>query len=247
VVRRVYRNPPIEEAICQIRYAEVTEWSVATPGQLFERFKGRYPSRPRVQRPIQANLATGPQDDTPSFSVAPGPARVQLLSDDGKRLLTVGANSASVASLRPYEGWENLKPRFVQDMQELVDYLNVPELQGISTRYINRISIKDVPVDLDTYFQHFALTAIDSLPFDGGVSGFFYRTEMQAMNSTKLALTLASIESEDDTADFLLDIDVLRDEIMSFASGVEIIDTLKEKENEIFEALITDATRRLFD
>ena len=91
------------------------------------------------------------------------------------------------------------------------------------------------------------MTAIDSLPFVGGVSGFFYRTEMQGLDNTKLALALASIESQDDSANFLLDIDVIRDTPMTLASAIEVVDHLKEQENDLFEALITDSTRRLFD
>lgn len=247
MVRRVYRNPPIEEAICQVRYAAPVEWTVATPGQLFERFKERYPGKPRVQRPIQANLASGTQEEGPSFSVAPGPARIQLRSGDGRRLLTVGADVAGVVSLRPYEGWEHLKPRFEQDMRDLYGFFGIAEIAGVSARYINRIKIKQVPVNLSDYFHHFAVTAIDSLPFTGGVTGFFYRSELQGSDNTKLALTLASIESEDDTADFLLDIDVIKDESMNLPAAMELIDHLKEQENAVFEALITDQARGLFE
>ncbi len=57
--KQSYKNPPIEEAICQFTFAEHLPWNSDTPRHLFEKVRGRYPAMPTQQQILQANIAPG--------------------------------------------------------------------------------------------------------------------------------------------------------------------------------------------
>ena len=44
--RKIYRNDPIQEALCEIRFVKPDKGWALLPGQLFERLKDEYPSEP---------------------------------------------------------------------------------------------------------------------------------------------------------------------------------------------------------
>src|SRR5690349_3311454 len=107
--RRVYRNPPIEEALVEFRFQSNGDWDPTIPGKLHDRVKDSYPGRPRQQKRVQAALSSAEGQPT-TVAVHEGFERVQLVDASGRCLMTVGPHVMSVNSLRPYEGWDRLGP-----------------------------------------------------------------------------------------------------------------------------------------
>jgi len=244
-----YKNPPIEEAVCQFTFAENIPWGIATPGQLFERFQEHYPAEPTQQQLVQANLLNSATGEAPSLSLVQSPTRVQLRSEDDTRRLTVGADLAAVHTLKPYVGFEEeLLPRIKRDIAVVVAQFGVT-FSRVSLRYINRINVAKATVELKDYFNYIT-DPIDMLPFNGVVAGFLYRTQLESpQERTACAVTVASLQADPGMTSFLLDID------LTFAAAAPIdledalssLTTLKRQENEIFESLITPTSRKLFN
>jgi uncharacterized protein (TIGR04255 family) len=252
--RRKYRNPPIEEAVCDLQFAPGTEWDPTMPGRIYEKLKDTYNEKPRQQQVVEAQVQGTTSEGSPSLSLQHrfGKTRVQLLAEGGTRIVGVGPDQITVHMLRPYTQWEDFRPKI---WQALAAYREVAEPEGIARvglRYINRITLdRVVPVtELGTYFM-----IPPRLPETGPPTrmlAFFNRKEAEFLDKPiRIVVTFADMEPRSpDQSAFLLDIDIIS--IMSDAplplSEIEdVLEDMKTRHRQVFESLITDESRRLFD
>lgn len=56
VKRRQYNNPPIVEALCEIRFSPGQDWDLTIPGHFHEKIKTTYPGKPSNKDVFQAGL-----------------------------------------------------------------------------------------------------------------------------------------------------------------------------------------------
>jgi uncharacterized protein (TIGR04255 family) len=243
--RRRYRNPPIEEALVEFRFAPGQDWDLTIPGKLHEKVKATYPGKPRQQRLLQASLRAE-IGQPPGVSVEEGIGRVQLVDTDARRLLSLGPDALSVNVLRPYEGWEVFKPRIDAALRAYAEVSGVEKISRIGVRYINKVVVAEPNVDLNKYF-------LCGPPVPAGlpsrVTSFLYRTEHVFDDDAKLVLTFATIAGEPGSSSFLLDLDIIgeSDSGIGVDQALEKVDELHEREGIAFEAVITDDTRGVFD
>ena len=50
---RKYRNPPIEEAVCDLQFAPGIEWDPTLPGRMYGELKEFYGEKPRLQQLVE--------------------------------------------------------------------------------------------------------------------------------------------------------------------------------------------------
>lgn len=248
-VRREYPHPPIEEGICQATFAQPLDWSVATPGLLFERMRDAYPVAPEEQAQLAASLDVGQgAPGSASLAVNRGPHRYIFRDESKARLVVANETSISANSLKPYEGWPSLRERFKAALETLESVTPLPPVSQLSIRYINRIEVPlvDGRADTDEYFRLTVRTAEEGR---ASFLGFLHRVEsMLTDGRTRVVSTFATLESNPERFSFLMDLDFVRpglalgtiDEILIQA------DELKDLENREFESCITDRTRELF-
>jgi uncharacterized protein (TIGR04255 family) len=250
--RRRYRNPPIEEAVCDIQFAPGTDWDMTMPGRIYEILKGTYNEKPRHQQLIEAQVQAPGAEGSASASLQHrfGKTRVQLLAEGGTKIVGVGAEQLSVHMLRPYSCWEDFLPRIGQALRAYRDVASPEGITRIGLRYINRILLEGPAPDLSEYF-----TIPPKLPPGGPETrmvAFFNRKEAEFLDKPiRIVITFADMEPRvPEQSAYLLDIDILW-----MATGTPlpldeldpVLDDLKVRHREVFESLITDASRRMFD
>jgi uncharacterized protein (TIGR04255 family) len=247
--RRQYRNPPIEEAVCEFRFDSGSEWDITVPGLFYEKIKDQYRGKPHQQNSIEAELEAQPNLSDSVLTVKHGFAKVQFPTEDGRRMVAIGPNALSIHTLRPYEGWNEFYGRIEQAFQS---YLKVEKHVGvrrIALRYINKIAIPGTSILLDEYF-----TAAPQTP--GGFSNmtaFTTRVETQFEDlPIRLTFALSDISSPSSAEKFeiLLDLNINQDwieEPLPIGDALSHLGELKQREGQAFESLITDRTRELFD
>jgi uncharacterized protein (TIGR04255 family) len=245
-----YKNPPIEEAICQFTFAHPLPWGPDTPRQLFEKLRERYPAMPQQQQILQANLTSGASPESPGLSLAPT-ERVVFADAENLSRFSVGPQTMAVHRARPYIGFEeDMLPRIRESVPSSIEFLQRdPLFTNVSVRYINRIQISDTEFDLTEYFEYWNSANLLPSSFDGTVTGFFYRTAAKQTSSPlNLTLNFGSVEAPKDTAAFVLDIDLVYnfDDPVPSNEAIERVIKVKAVENSIFESLISDRTRELF-
>lgn len=242
-----YRNPPIEEALVEFRLVPAQEWDLTIPGKLHQHpaIKDQYPGKPRTQKVVEAALQAAPQQP-PHLTVREGVSRIQLVSEDGRRLISLGTDVLSVNVLHPYEGWEEFRPRIEAALKAYAEVAAAKAVARVGVRYINKIVLAGTELDLGAYFR-FGPPSAEGLPKRMG--GFVSRVEYIYDDGAKLLLTYASVEAPAGRSAFLLDLDAIWEgpEPLTMDKVMRIADDLHDREERAFEATITDKTRKVFD
>lgn len=240
-----YNKPPIDEAVVEFLFDPTREWDATVPGRLQAALANAYPGQPRTQ--MLFSLAPQVLGTAPRIPFAPGVvSRTLLPSADGKRLIGISANLLTVHELEPYGGWDEFSGRVAEALHV---YWNVHVPRGvrrIRVRYVNRIVIPVAAVDLDDYF-----TSAPRLPGGGGpLQNFITRVEQPYDDGSVAVMTFAPTRkgTTSQSCAFVLDLDLLR----SFGDPTDVqttlaaLETLRGRERDAFEAMITDRTRQLF-
>ncbi len=245
-----YKNPPIEEAVCQFTLAQRAPWEPDTARHLFEKLRDRYPAMPTQQQILQANLTPAPGAETPGLSLAQN-ERVVFADTSGLSQLAIGPTAISIHRVKPYIGFdEDMLPRVERDIPASVELLKQsPAFSSVSVRYINKIEVTSGNFDLNEYFNYWGTADVLPASFDGTITGFFYRTvATERSRPVTLSLNLGSLVAPKDIAAFALDIELVYnfEEVADAATSIAQLVEIKTAENLIFESLITDKARELF-
>ena len=251
--RRRYKNPPIEEALCELRFRPGQDWNLTIPGKLQTQLGDEYTGKPQEQRGVQVGLES--QGGEPSnLRYGEGLGRVLLVTKDDKRKIGVGQDVLSVHMLRPYQtpntygdaGWEEFRPRI---LQALTAYWGVAEPVGVcrvGIRYINKIIVPKEKRNIQDYLKC-AFSTVTELPEK--MNGFTSRTEFSYEDEVRLVLSQFTMLSPTNHIELILDLDVIwqTEDIVAQDEALKKIDDLRDRERAAFEAVITDQAREIFD
>ncbi len=242
VTRRKYRNPPIEEALCEFQFADGKDWDLATPARLQDAFRKRYPAKPRFQQSFAANLAAGPQS-SPSIALMQGTVKTQFTDDAGTNLVSVAPGLLSIHVLRPYCGWEVFRPQIEEAVSTFATLTGATTVTRIGVRYINKITLPNAD-DIDLHLL-FRCIPPDVPELPTRLVSFMHRTEHAHEEDTSLIMTLASLAEPRN--EVLLDLDVIRHREYDPSAAMHAVEELRTHQRNAFEAVITDELRSQFD
>ena len=256
---RRYRNPPIEEALCEFRFAPSQDWDLTIPGKLHNKIIDEYGGKPKELRVVKTTVKTGSGSDTPEIQHFAETGKLLLVNEEGARMVGIGPDVMSVHMLRPYQnpaipeasGWDEFRPRIEKALRAYWDLVNPQGVSRIGVRYINKLLIPQQAESVKAYLKKFVECAPPDIPnFPGRMGNLASRFEYTCPDDMKLALSQHLVNAEDGQFEFFLDIDVFwntADESLNQDAALEKTAQLKEQENQIFEALITDKAREHFN
>ena len=200
---RRYKNPPIDEAICEFRFEPSQDWDPTIPGKLHVELPEEYSGKPQEQRAL--GLEWNAQERQMSYNE--GLARVQLATEDGTRKVGVGPDVLSVHMLRPYHsphlsdtsGWGEFRQRIKQALDSLWRVV-----QPVGVRRVGfATSIKfSFPRECDNYeYLNSALPQVNGLP--PSPNGFVSRAEYTYPDGIRLILSQGTIEAPENHSGYL--------------------------------------------
>jgi uncharacterized protein (TIGR04255 family) len=239
----VYRNDPILEAICEIRFRQPKGIWPLVPGQMYDRLKDAFPEPP-AQNAISTFV---PPDAPPGVQVVMGqglPGHVRLWNEDQKTALMIGESLMVISSARPYIKWEKMSALVEKTILAFRDISDDGfDIERIGVRYVNRL---DVPLEsLEKYFDIAPLR----ISKEGlGLKTFVARSELKVDGDDDriVIATFASGMADASFTGFVLDLDVIAQNqtgITEVDQALQLIADLHALEKDIFEASIKDATR----
>ena len=214
-----------------------------------DQIKESYPGKPVQRTPIEANLHAGSEQAGASFLLKQELGRIQFPSEDGKALLSMGPNVLSAHMLRPYQRWDEFRPRIEAALKSYSSTMPCDGIRRIGLRYINKIEIENTgSLDLNTYF---AVPPMSPPGFPTRLTSFITRTEhIYDDEPIKLILTFTVASAKGGCAAFLLYLDLVwefGDSPLTVEEAMNRVDILRERERDAFENLITDDAREIFD
>lgn len=251
--RRRYRNPPIEEALCEFRFVPSQEWDLTIPGKLHVKLGNEYSGKPQEQKVVDIAL-NAEEGQPPRMSYGTGPAKVQLVTADGKRQVGVGKDVLSIHMLRPYQdprhpsrsGWDEFQPRIAAALDA---YWKVAEPLGvcrIGIRYLNKIVIPHKTVAVERYLRC-ALPVVRGFP--DRLNHFMSRVDYAYEDGVRIVVSQGSINAPQDNVGFLLDLDVIWENSQAVTQDEALAkaEDQRNRERTAFEAVITDNAREVFN
>ena len=243
-----YPNPPIKEAIVEIKTEPLPTSCLDTIEKLHDRIKKEYPEKKKRTR-YQGSINISEAEGISSFAKNLGPDGFLFTGKDGLQVVQYLLDGFVFSRLRPYpsEGWPSIRPEIEHLWKIYQDVIKPSQIIRIGMRYINQIDIPSAQVDLEDYFsepprvpqgleqtlEHFLTRLVVSQP--------------QIQGKSIISQILAP-SSQPGFTSIILDIDVLTEKPMN-ADTTQIMSTLdrfRHLKNEIFKQSVKPKTEELF-
>ena len=241
-----FKNPPIREALIDIRAELGSEITISDLEKLHEEIKITYPKK-RTRHRWEGVIEFKNQEVPRTESKALGPDGFFFWSADDKQAVQYRIDGFTFNRLRPYEDWNAMRSE-AKPLWELYSTMIRPlQITRLALRYINSIDIPGKSFLLEDYF-----TAPPEAP--KGVSQiieqFLSRIAIGLPDlDAKAIVTLTSQPATGpNVSSILLDIDVSRQVRLPADSPDiwSILSQLRDLKNDIFDKSLTEKTKELF-
>ena len=244
--------------MCEFAFARRTagaQWDLTLPGRVQQHndLRDVYNGPSRQQHVQQIAAEPTLPNVAASFALSTALLRVILPTADNSAVLGIGPDTLSNSSLKPYEGWAKFRPRILTALAAYRSIAQPSHIERMTLKYINRIVVANssavaaARVLADVAPSHDVVLA-DGATLSAVLKAYNYRKELVAPDKTKIIVTQSTIEPAEPTAaEFLLDIEILWDQRLSFENATPKLDSLHSIEGATFESFVKDEARSLFD
>lgn len=249
-----YPNPPVREVVCEFRYEEDGTWDGASPGLVYAALSNEFPRRlvedrpaPPPEPPEQASRLLPPGVQQVGLRVIPELPLRFWRQDDESGVFSVSPYRLAVSHFRPYPSWEVFREIILKGAGAYQRVLNPPRVNRVGLRYINDVTVGQLPVRLEEYFNFY--------PFVGPTVGrdlsrFHCLVQMPFHDGhDSLILQMVSTPpSDEQSAQVVLDLDyfLAPPNHLEMDEATGWLDRAHTNLQSVFEGCLTDSARELF-
>ncbi|NKJ34087.1 TIGR04255 family protein [Rhizobium sp. SG570] len=240
-----YGKPPIIECVVELQFGEPITFDQIT--KRVEKFKRFYPQETR-------NVGFNAQISEKGISGSQEPIGLRLASHSALEMVVINTQVLVVSQLAPYPGWTEFRKRIGRDIELYFDTFSRRPVVRVGARYINRIDVpfpdksNNHPVmDVATFLNVYpTIPSLSKRPIDS-----YAVAANVALDDGRFSVTLQSasvVAPAPKMYSFTLDIDIgcVVDIPARRDALLQLIDEMRSIKNRVFEASITDESRRLF-
>lgn len=240
-----YNNPPIVEAVFDIRVSNTQIHDVREIESLKNTLLSEFPiSNKRVN--FQGKIELNVKEDKISSSGASNISGYIFSNKENNRKIQFRTDGYTCNLLNPYSNWSEFSRLGHKYWKVYKDYAKPDVITRIALRYINKI---ELPLE-NLNFEDF-LKSVPIIPTSMPQTFDNYFLQMNILcdhKDVKARISQTFENSESNYLPFIIDIDVIHHLIIPSADSLEQeFNKLREIKNKIFEDLITDKTRELFN
>ncbi len=239
--QRHYTKAPITEAIINLAVKPAEGLTLAD----LERCGTEQPTYPNKKNII---ATTGQIQLGERFSTSTTSQQLGYLfsSTDQKLIVQARLDGFALSRLAPYENWQCFRDEARRFWNAYRQIVRPEKLLRLGVRYVNRL---DLPLPFKDFKEYLTTIPEVSPGLPQGLAGFFMQLNIPELDSKRtLVLTEALVEPpKPGVVSVVLDIDLARtDDLPKDEEAIwGILDELRVRTNEAFEACITDRTREL--
>lgn len=242
--RRRYDNPPIIEAIASFIFKDGQPWDPMTIGRVYGALESDYSNTAKQALGNELDVEEG----TGRVTLTPTMGLVWLANPQKDRFLKVGPGELYVHTLAPYQrtpeedGWESFSSRIAEALNAYQRAVNPDGIERIQLRYINELKVpSDARGDLGRFYK----SPIPSFP-GMDTPGNCVTRQMYTLGGGMDFEFIHSLMNDKLYLDFELSQDfapLLRDQ----DTAMEQLHKLRAIENNLFNTVLTEATKENFD
>jgi uncharacterized protein (TIGR04255 family) len=240
-----YKQPPITEAVIELRFATPIE--ADDIAKVSTALKSFYPRQQPIRGVgVHLNVPSGEQGVTTAQPIETHGSR--LSKEDQSQIVLVWPAMFVFSQLAPYPGWDAFFERFCRDWALWKRTLGYRKITRIGVRYINRI---DIPAT-DPIIQHEEyLNVYPNMPAEFQALMAYNVVAQLSLPEIGCMLTLNSSSAPSlllGHAAFIVDQDIAKegDPPQSDDGIYGLLNQIRVKKNEVFEACIKPRARELF-
>lgn len=239
--RRHYSKAPITEALIDLRVNLPGEATLKRLNDLFPSISIEYPNQDN-QLIFQGQLMAGT-----SVSATANQTQIGYAYSDRDRRQVFNAclGSFTFSRLAPYDRWESFRDEAKRLWSIYQDAVRPITITRLAVRYVNRLDIPLPISDLKDFLRTVPEVSVD-LP--EGLSGYFMQLQIpQEDVGAMVVINQAMIPpANPEVISILLDIDISQDYTLLIDKDFwSCLEKLHTRLNHVFEACITDETRKL--
>ena len=254
--RAHYANAPITEALIDLRITHAQHLSADDLGTIGERIGDRYPTQEPMY--FQSGQIMFQQPGDPAqFEATQQHSGFRFISQNKQQIVQVRMDGFTFSTLAPYDRWESLRDEARRLWRLYRSVAKVESITRAAVRYINRIDIPDeLPtLQLEDYLRTYPEVSAD-MPNKGLIANFFMQVQLWQPDLGCLLIVNETAVPPPDIetpVSIQLDFDLFREQfeepwpVHEDVEVWEFLEQLHDRKNEVFEASITDATRRLIE
>jgi uncharacterized protein (TIGR04255 family) len=239
-----YSKAPLTEAVLDIRVELPSEIKLQELKEVQAGEKERYPRREESLL-VVGHMSMGSQVGA---SAKQTPNGYRFTSQDNRQIFQARIDGFTFSRLAPYETWESFRDE-ARRLWELYRPIAQPKnITRLALRYINRL---DLPLPLRDLKDYLRTVPEISPNMTQELSGYFMQLQLpQADLDAILVLNQTLIPPpEPNIVSVVLDFDLFcKDNVPSEDQDIwKQFEVLRTRKNKVFEACITDKTRRLMN
>jgi uncharacterized protein (TIGR04255 family) len=239
-----YEKPPIIEAVIAMHFAVPLELKSIEAFAL-ER-QARFPHSEDM-------LEVSASFDTKANRTASTMKKIgrKLHSADDARVIVIMPAQMAVIQRAPYTDWDTLCGEARGHWKALTKIVKRRDLSRVSARYVNRI---DIPVDMNGHvdLHKYFNIGLSLPPYAQAMALQMFHVNCSLLHTSgqySYVLNIASTPSPlIDHMSFTIDVDIVTTGVVPQNEEKiwELIGSLRQPKNDLFEACITPETRKLF-
>ena len=241
-----YPNAPITEAIIDLRVKSRADLEAIELDGVRQGEETQYPHSTPIYQAEGTITISG--DAPPTASAQQQLWGYKFTSASEKSIWQSRRDGFTFSQLAPYTSWEPFRDAARRLWRLFRERTQPIAIERLAVRYVNRIDIPFSSVDLKEFFRTSPEISPD-LPQE--LSSYFMQLCLPQLDLNGQVLINQTIipPPSEGVVSVVLDIDLYSDRNVpdSEESVWEFFEKLHVRKNEIFEACITDKTRRLFE
>lgn len=246
-----YSNAPITEALIDLRVTPGQDFSLDDLEAIRNTIADSYPTQ-EMMHFYSGQWTIQGAGDPIQAEVASQHGGFRFVSQNKQQIFQARIDGFTFSTLAPYDRWEPFRDEARRLWELYRSAAKVELITRAAVRYINRIDIPGARTELEDYFRTYPEVSAD-MPNEGLIGGFFMQLQLWQEDLNCLVLLNETLlpPLDHETTSIQLDLDLSREQFGEpwqadeDARVWEFLEQLHDRKNEVFEASITDATRRL--
>jgi uncharacterized protein (TIGR04255 family) len=243
---RHYDHAPIVEAIIDLRVARPGAVSLETLKSISESLKSQFPKVTDISM-VSMGFHQLLQKGKGEFSSQQERVGFRLENGLGNRVLQIQRLGFTYSHLPPYSEWVTFREEAKPLWATYLAATKIPHVARVAVRVINKLRLPTSTADLSRY-SNLVATLPQGIP---GVPETFF-TQMQMSGSAwadgaRVLVNAGAVPQADGKAELLLDFDIFVEATRDASSPEiwDVLDKLSTAKDDLFEACITNDTRKL--